>query len=270
MARRFYYTKELSRNYISRNTLQEIFSAIFLSAVLHAIWIRFATWRGELPINYELLLKLLFSPNKVTDTDYIGIDLHTGNIFRYFFTLSCASIFFGFFAKFIVRTLRLDRKIDYLRYDNKWYYLISSQALDIDVLNVWRRTNPKLISKNIGSIRIKVSLRSDSKSSYEGLLVDYQLAENNSLDYIVLTDAKKTIAYAQKICGTDKLVLDRNSNPEYLYLTEQNDNFHFFVIPYADILNLNFQYVIEERSSKIQEAWKVLKSRIRQLKKRSI
>jgi hypothetical protein len=78
LARRIYFTKELSKSFVSRNTLQEIFSSIFLSFVLHFLWSGFVELIGH-KIDYKIIFQLLFNPQAITDYSNI-----TTNIYKIF------------------------------------------------------------------------------------------------------------------------------------------------------------------------------------------
>ena len=58
LARRIYFTKELSKEFTVRNTLQEIFSSIFLALGLHAVWSLFALVFTN-GVDFEFILRIL-------------------------------------------------------------------------------------------------------------------------------------------------------------------------------------------------------------------
>lgn len=216
LARRIYFTKELSKSFVSRNTLQEIFSSIFLSFILHFLWSGCVELIGY-KIDYKIIFQLLFNPQAISD--YSNITNSIYNIFLYFISLALISTLFGFIIRNIVRVYKLDRKSTLLRYDNTWYYIFSGEVLDIEKYN----KNKTITSDNIEQRVVDVLTKSDEKYVlYRGSLIDYQLNDNNSVDFIVLASPRK------QIIGEDE-TKDISSN--------------YFIIPYSEVLNINIKYL---------------------------
>lgn len=221
LARRIYYTRELSKSFTFRNTLQEIFSAIFLSFILHFCWISVVRLLGH-EVDFEVTLKLLLDPQSIKE--YTTITEHIQGIFGYFISLTLMAMLVSFLIRNIIRTYKLDRTIKALRYDNNWYYIFSGEVLDIKEYN----SNPAVDSSQVNDRIVDVLTKSGDKYTlYTGNLVDYQLNANNSVDYIVLSSPRK------QVVGEDETV-DIHSN--------------YFVIPYSEILNINIKYVNIEES----------------------
>lgn len=216
LARRIYFTKELSKSFVSRNTLQEIFSSIFLSFILHFLWSGCVELIGY-KIDYKIIFQLLFNPQAISDYSNITDSIY--NIFLYFISLALISIVFGFIIRNIVRVYKLDRKSTLLRYDNTWYYIFSGEVLDIEKYN----KNKTITSDNIEQRVVDVLTKSDEKYVlYRGSLIDYQLNDSNSVDFIVLASPRK------QIIGEDE-TKDISSN--------------YFIIPYSEVLNINIKYL---------------------------
>lgn len=214
ISRRVYFTKELSKEYVSKNTLQEIFSSIFLCCVLHFVWVIIVSLLG-FKVNFETLFYLLFNPQKISD--YSSITGHKLNIAAYFFSLILVSAFLSYLLRNIVRILKLDRKFEILRYDNKWYYIFSGEILDIKKYS----EDDDVSSNKIDVINLDVLTNSGSTEIiYMGNLIDFKLKKDNSVDYIVLSNPSK------KIGKSSATTIKSN----------------FFIIPYNEILNMNLRY----------------------------
>ena len=219
LARRVYYTRELSKSFTLRNTLQEIFSAIFLSFILHFLWIQFVECLGN-SIDFEITFKLLLNPESIKEYSHITVNIR--KIFSYFISLALASAVASYILRNIVRTYGFDRRFKFLRYDNNWYYIFSGEVLDIKEYN----KNTDVQSSQINDRIVDVLTKSaDKYVLYRGNLVDYQLNSNNSVDYIVLSSPRK------QVVGEDE-TKDISSN--------------YFVIPYSEILNINIKYLTVE------------------------
>lgn len=220
LARRIYFTRELSKSFVSRNTLQEIFSSIFLSFVLHFIWFYFVEKIGY-QIDFEIIFELLFTPESIKD--YSNITNNISNIFSYFISLALVSTVFGYFIRNIIREFKIDRKFKLFRYDNTWYYIFSGEVLDIEKYN----KNKEITSQMVDERVVDVLTKSDEKYVlYRGNLIDYQLNDSNSVDFIVLASPRK------QILGEAE-TKDISSN--------------YFVIPYSEVLNINIKYLEVEK-----------------------
>jgi hypothetical protein len=133
--------------------------------------------------------------------------------------LAIISTLLGYVVRNIVRVYKLDRKSTLFRYDNTWYYIFSGEVLDIEKYN----KNKLVTSDNIGQRVVDVLTKSDEKYVlYRGSLIDYQLNDTNSVDFIVLSSPRK------QIIGESE-TKDISSN--------------YFVIPYSEVLNINIKYL---------------------------
>ena len=78
-------------------------------------------------------------------------------------------------------TLKWDRKTNFLRYDNNWYYLFSEEVLDIKKYS----DDDEISSDDINHRLVDVLAKSNDKEViYRGNLIDYQLDKNNSVQYV--------------------------------------------------------------------------------------
>ena len=84
LARRVYFTRELSKKFTDKNTIQEIFSSIFLAGLLHFIWINVVECVDK-EVDFEIIFKILFNPSSLND--YYSITSNVRSIFWYF--ISC-------------------------------------------------------------------------------------------------------------------------------------------------------------------------------------
>ena len=168
-------------------------------------------------IDYEIIFQLLFNPPAILD--YSNITDNVYSIFSYFISLAIISTFFGYIIRNIIRVYKLDRKSTLLRYDNTWYYIFSGEVLDIEKYN----KNKTITSDKIEQRIVDVLTKSDEKYVlYRGSLIDYQLNDSNSVDFIVLASPRK------QIIGESE-TKDISSN--------------YFIIPYSEVLNINIKYL---------------------------
>ncbi|WP_294293610.1 hypothetical protein [uncultured Chryseobacterium sp.] len=247
VARRLYYTRELSRDYVSRNTLQEIFSSILLAFVLHVVWICFLCISDE--IDYDIIFRLLFSPDKIKD--FASVTENIGKISCYFISITIISAIASHIIKGIVRSAKWDRKTNILRYDNHWLYLLSKGEI-FDIKKYFRIL--KKNEKDIQFVLVDILVKSKETVRYTGGLLDFKLQDNNSLDYIILS---------APIIKTIRLVTTTPNNEFISADEEETFESDIFIIPYSDILNINLRYL---NNSEL-EAWNKKAEEIKAKKK---
>lgn len=239
LARRIYFTKELSKEFTVRNTLQEIFSSIFLALGLHALWCLLAS----IPIfsdgvDFGFILRILTDSKGLTV--YTSFTEHIGQIFIYFFSLYAVAGYGGYKFNRIVLNNRWDRKYEPLEFDNKWYYLISGKVLELARYRQHLGADYKF--ENIKFRYADILVKSDDNIIYSGTIVDYQLNANNSIDFIVLAKPEKIFVTKIK---------DALGNVTSLKEDPQNFPTAYLVIPYSDILNINLRfYETDEKTTK--------------------
>jgi len=125
----------------------------------------------------------------------------------------------GFLFKFLVRSLRLDIRIDFFRFSNKWYYILSGEILDMD--------NYRFGSRDITITGVDVLCNVGSEPIiYVGQLVSYYLNKEGDLDAVL-------IRYPLR-----RKLSDDESTPEDYYSIPGD----FLYIPNKDIINLNVRY----------------------------
>ena len=133
---------------------------------------------------------------------------------------------FGFFAKKIVRYFKLDRKLKLFRFRNTWHYLFSGEIFSFPKADV------NLYKNKVSDIELKyvdcMVKTAEGDVIYEGVLVDYELSKEHGLEHIVLKDVKRKLF-------KDALLRDEESD-------FQGIPGHTFIIPYAQMLNINITY----------------------------
>jgi hypothetical protein len=217
LARRIYFTKELSKSFTSKNTLRELFSSVFLAGLIHSLWIIIVQSFGH-KIDFEIVFKLLFDARSVND--YSNITENIYKIVSYFLSLTAIAMIGSYLFRNIVRVNGWDRKYSFLRYDNNWYYLFSGEVWDIPAYSESEITSAD-IDQRVVDILVNTD---DGQTIYRGNLVDYQLNKDNGVDYIVLS-------YPEKKKKGQSLELINSS---------------YFIIPYNGIININLRYLITE------------------------
>lgn len=216
ICRKIYYSGELSKKFINQTFLDELLNSIYIAFFIHLITILIVL-RFDYIIDYDLIYKLLIGSNVVTLS---SLNINPWNILLYFILATLPSITISFSWRNFLRTAKLDRKIKYLRYDNKWHYILSGEILQFKENN-GNKINLKKIRRYV-DVLVKTK---DYDILYSGIIVDYQLSRDNSFEFIVLSEPK------YKKFGSDDIQKEIPST--------------YFVIPYKEILNVNLTYLEE-------------------------
>ena len=225
--RRFYYTEEFSREYFKQTITDLLVAAVLPSALLHiAGYYLFVIHRYTLDIaTIGTLLSGTSDGAKVT-TAFQSIYANAGKIILYFIAISAVAATSGLGTKYIVRKLKLDRKFKLFRFQNEWHYIFSGEILDYphvpgDASDISFRYVDALVKSDQGTI------------IYTGILADYVLSNDGGIDRIYLTDVKRRYLRDDKFNQPQ----NRDKDERYYYLPGQ-----FFIIPYAQIINLHITY----------------------------
>jgi ABC-type multidrug transport system fused ATPase/permease subunit len=216
IAKRAYSSAELSYKFTKVGLLDEILNSVFSSLVFHGVTIKLVTWLG-FKINYGFIENLIF-PKHNMQPDLSVLNKSFFNIFGYFILLFIISFLFFFIIRNIIRYFKIDRKIDYFRYDNFWYYLLTGEVLHIEE---YSKENNNVDLNNVVRYIDVLTKTDNGDTLYSGSLVEYQLADNDSLEFIVLTNPTK-----QNTNSTNKISIPSK----------------YFIIPYKEILNFNIVY----------------------------
>jgi hypothetical protein len=231
LARRVFFTRELSKAFSARNTIQEIFSSIFLSGLLHAAGIAMFQSCGY-EVDIELVMQLLFDPQSIADYD--GITAHQADIAGYFLLVSLGAAVLSYLMRNIIRAMQWDRKWEFLRFDNTWYYLFSGEAAQIRKYQDQRTGNANYRLPNQRYVDV-LTKSGDKHYLYTGNLVDYQLGSDNRLEFIVISFPLR------------QLIRENEAGP----IARKKITSDYFVIPFTEILNVNVRYLyLEEILSK--------------------
>jgi hypothetical protein len=220
IARRIYFARGLSKSSSLRNTIQEVFASVFTAFILHTLGCWMASLLGK-GLDIAVVAKLLFAPQELKD--YAPISTHANLIALYFILLSIGAALIAWLLRQMVRQWWLDRRWDFLRYDNTWKYLFSGEVFDITKYNpdtAFRSTDLELLV-------LDVLTKSGEKGYlYRGVFVDYSLNDANTVEFIVLGNP-------------DRQVIGVPDEPKQI----ESD---FFLIPFSEVQNINFRYFLRQ------------------------
>ncbi|MEO4005514.1 hypothetical protein [Flavobacterium sp. CAU 1735] len=137
--------------------------------------------------------------------------------------INTVSFLLGFCVKSLVIKYKLDIRYSFLRYKNYWYYLITSKFIDFPSSSI------KLYQNTVKDVDITymdalVSINGTTYI-YTGILVDYNLGKDGTLDLLLIKDAQR------------KNISEENDG-QY-----KDIDGHIIALKYCDLININFSFI---------------------------
>jgi hypothetical protein len=175
------------------------------------------------------LIYNLITGSRTEDLDAVKDSISAFLIYTLVIILVAA--FAGIFIRALVRIFRLDTRLQFLRFRNEWHYLLSGEQDNLSKKN-------KIILVQVDALLNS----SEGNVIYSGILDNYFLTKENSLDRLYLTNV-----FRRKL--KDDLDADK-PNPGFLARDTDERYYampgYLFVIPYDKIINLNITYYMDE------------------------
>jgi hypothetical protein len=180
----------------------------------------------------EVNISLIYNLITGSRTEDIGVVKDSISAFLiYTLVIILLAAFAGVAIRALVRIFRLDLWLQFLRFRNEWHYLLSGEQDNLSNRN-------KIILVQVDALLNS----SEGNVIYSGILDNYFLTKDNSLDRLYLTNV-----FRRKL--KDDLDADK-PNPGFLARDTDERYYampgYLFVIPYDKIINLNITYYMDE------------------------
>jgi hypothetical protein len=147
-------------------------------------------------------------------------------ILAYNLLLLSISASIGFFLKSLVRKLRLDIRFNFFRFNNKWFYILSGEILDIE------RGDKRSGEITVVGIDILCKVGNENVL-YIGELANYYLNSTGDLDAVLIK-----YPFRRRFLE-DNLEEEKDPEEKSKYYQIPSD---YLYIPYRDVVNLNINY----------------------------
>jgi hypothetical protein len=235
------------------SAVEEVFWALVPALFFQLLGILIVENVFNVPVNLDVIYQLI--TGKETDFGVVRSSLLPFLV--YLSSLILFSIIAGVAVRLFIRYMRLDLYLQFLRFGNEWYYLLSGEILNLPkkttlwfnpMSNYWAiLRKPKT---KIQMIQIDALVNSsEGNVIYSGILENYFLSQNNGLDRIYLTNV-----YRRKL--KDDLEWDK-PNPGFLARDTDERYYsmpgYLLVLMYDKILNLNVTYYTDESTDSDDE-----------------
>jgi hypothetical protein len=245
-ARRAYFSQEFSKNYIKKNTFDELLGGIFLGIALQIIGITLLQLCG-VAIDFKTLgFLLLGAKDDATIAGSFSV-LQTSlqNIAYYNGGLILLGVLLGHSARFVVRKTKRDRKSRFFRFDNEWHYILSGEIQEFPNNSGRDKIDARKFGNKYLNVLVKVD---DHFIIYSGILIEYFLSNDGGLDLLCLKGVKRKTM---------------KKGEEAVITIEDKMNVDILILPYSQILNLTITYYIlestEPKVSTLRRLWQQAK-----------
>ncbi len=222
--RRLYYTEEFSKQYVKQNFFELFLASFFPSLLFHSLWY-YVVQLTPYKVDLNIVCYIFSSTN--SEKVFANLQNYTPQIIFYHISIFSFSAIAGYISKLIVRKKKWDRRKKIFRYQNSWHYLFKGEFFDFpkaafDLLEDKVEDIEFFYIDVLSEIGGRVAL-------YEGILVDYELAQNGGLNYIVLKEAERKFIR----CDNDASESNNHSQPI---------PGHILVLPNDSIVNMNISF----------------------------
>jgi hypothetical protein len=229
--RRGYLSSNLSRSIFRTTPIDDLTWAIVPGLLLHVLGGTYIVFLTDYKIDIKSVLGLIsFSDDALLIDIYDNLQQNIFPIVIYNTTLLSVAFFSGHLIRNIVRYAKLDIKYQFLRFSNKWFYILTGEC------NLFPEAKKHDFQiKDVAIIVADIVITLANKTYlYVGELINYSFTENGELDYLMLSSPRRR-------------KLDDSSGNYYVIPSE------YIILPAKEIKNINFRF-FKLTKSKASEA----------------
>lgn len=225
--RKGYFSEEFSNQYTIKDFFQLFINTLFPSLVAYLLFLPIIYFSYGYYYDLEILLSLLSSNENLVEESIKKIDNSKFEILGFQIIINITSFLVGYKIKNIVLKHSFDARNKFFRYKNVWHYLLSAKFMLFERSQIELTTN-RIEDIDITFVDALINI-GEQTCIYTGILVDYQLSAEGSLNLIYLKNAQR------------KFVLNGN-NSEY-----KDIDGHIIILKNENIINLTLSFIqVEE------------------------
>jgi hypothetical protein len=222
LSRIAYNSSKLSVKDSNRNIVNELTLSILPSLSIHILSIFLVECLTNYYVDFEQLGNLILgvTTNNTVAVGFNQIRLFLYPIFFYHLIVFSSSFLIGYTTQKIIRKAKFDRKYRYLRFSNKWHYILTGECLDFpDVPDDFKDITDKIIN-----VLCKVNGKT---ILYTGEFFNYYVDSKGDLEALHLKYPMRRY-----------LENDKEDEKDYYQISSR-----YLVIPNSDIININLKYI---------------------------
>ena len=180
----------------------------------------------SIPFGYEydfkILLGLLSSNKEIVEDSIKNVEAFKYEIILFNSIMSLIAFCFGLLFNNLVLKLNLDTRFPYLRFHNVWHYLLTAKFISLGRSQI-ELSRDSIQDTDLTYVVALVNIAGKA-ILYNGILVDYELSKEWSLDLIYLKGVKR-----REISESRESYIDVEG--------------HILILKYDYIINLNLSFI---------------------------
>ena len=232
--RKGYFSEEFSSQYTVKDFFQLFVNTFIPSLILYFLAIPIVLLFGY-EYNISTLIGLISSNDKIFFDSVEKLKEYQNEIFIFHLIINSVSFFIGFFLKNYFIKNSYDSKIEFFRYKNIWHYVLSARFIN------FKRSQVSLIVNKVEDVDITyidalISI-GDNLFIYNGMLVDYQLASEGKLDFLIVKNVQRKHIDKKKFKDVEG---------------------HIVILKYEHIINLNLTFIQAEDDGNGNVSFKII------------
>lgn len=239
---RAYYSDRFSIKYSRLTITDQIFRSIIPGITAQVIAIIIINAYSPYLVRLDTLGTLLLGAKEDQTVKesftIIGNCLHLVTLYHLF--MIGVGALLGWQSRRLIRHRRLDRRYPWLRFDNKWFYLLSGEVVEFAEGELATDfSDASLIEFVLLDILVEVE---GGNMLYTGVMFDYELENDGGIKSIQIRGAKRKYIKATK-AASGEITDDNIETNDYGYYDIRGN---ILIIPSSQIINLNITYFLAE------------------------
>lgn len=234
--RKGYFSEEFSNQYTIKDFFQLFINTLFPSLIFYIILlpIIYLTWGYY--YDFKVLLGILSSQEGLQSYAIERINEFKLQIAVFQVCINIFAFLIGYWFRGWIVSTSYDARNKFFRYKNVWHYILSAKFM------LFERSQIELQDNNVEDVDITyidaLVVVGDVKIIYTGILVDYELSSDGSLDLLYIKNAQR------------KIIDESNNSSE-----NKDINGNIIILKYEHIINLNLSFIeisIEDNEAKFK------------------
>ncbi len=215
-----FYSSKFSRQYLTNDFFSLLINTLLPSIAFYLLAFPIIYFIFDYYYDFKILLGLVSSNDTLVENSIILIEKFIIQIFCFQFSINIIAFIIGICSRNLILKHSLDTKFPILRFNNIWHYFISGRFLEYN--NILQNDTPEDVDLTFVDALININ---DQTFIYTGILIDYELGKDGSLELITITQVQR------------KLVTG-NDNGNY-----KDIRGNYLILKYSDLVNLNFTFI---------------------------
>lgn len=223
--RKGYFSQEFSNQYTIKDFFQLFINTLFPSLIFYLLILPIIFLFGYF-YDFKVLLGLLSSEESLITYSINKIDYFKVEIISFQIIINIIAFYIGCTLRGLIVSKSYDAKFKFFRYKNIWHYLLSAKFIFFERSQI-ELNNNKVEDVDVTFVDALLTI-GDQSFIYTGILVDYELSSDGSLDLLYLKEAQRK---------------EIKSNSKSTKSKYKDINGNIIILKYENIVNLNLSFI---------------------------